>query len=225
MRIKVCGMREPQNISRLANLKPDYMGLIFYPKSKRYVESIDSKLFNTLPVAIKLTGVFVNEKIEVILQKVIDYKLSAVQLHGAESPEFCQLLKEHLLKTSTNRKVELVKAFGIDSEFDFSNLKPYDDVTDYFLFDTKTSSHGGSGLSFNWSILKQYDGRKPFFLSGGLSLANLNNILNLNLDNLYALDLNSKFETEPGIKDIESLKSAFQLIKKLKNPEKGNNRI
>ena len=108
----------------------------------------------------------------------------------------------------------------MDEGFDFSDLEPYDNVIDYFLFDTKTPMHGGSGLSFDWTILNQYKGQKPFFLSGGLSPDNLKNLIDLNLDKLYALDLNSKFELEPGLKDIESLKSAFQLIRKLKNPEK-----
>ena len=213
MRIKVCGMKDPQNISRLADLKPDYMGLIFYPKSKRYVESIDKEVLRSLPDTIRLVGVFVNEEIAVIVKKVVDYGLSAVQLHGAESPEFCRLLKESLLGSQRNSNIELIKAFGVDSAFDFADLKPYDELVDYFLFDTKTPEHGGSGLSFDWNILKKYDRRKPFFLSGGLSPANLSGLSNLNLDSLYALDLNSKFETEPGIKDIESLRSAFQLIK------------
>lgn len=215
MRIKVCGMKDPQNISQLAELKPDYMGLIFYPKSKRYVEILDNELLDSLPDAIQLTGVFVNEEIEVIIKKIVDYDLSAVQLHGAESPEFCRVLKERIVEIENTKPVELIKAFGMDEGFDFLNLEPYDNMVDYFLFDTKTPIHGGSGLSFDWNLLNQYKGQKPFFLSGGLSPDNLKNLINLNLDRLYALDLNSKFEVEPGIKDIESLKSAFQLIRKL----------
>lgn len=214
MRIKVCGMRDSENISRLAVLKPDYMGLIFYPKSKRYVENVDNDMLGALPDTVKLTGVFVNEELEVIIKNFNDFNLSAVQLHGAESPEFCRLLKERLLEGETTRQVEIIKAFGVDEGFDFSDLIPYNHVVDYFLFDTKTPSHGGSGLSFDWTILNQYDGRKPFFLSGGLSLENLDDLLNLNLEHLYALDLNSKFEIEPGMKDIKSLESAFQIIKK-----------
>ena len=220
MRVKVCGMKDPQNIRQLAELQPDYMGLIFYPKSKRYVERIDVELLDTLPETIRLTGVFVNEEMEVIIKRVIDYGLSAVQLHGAESPEFCRVLKERIVEIDHTKPVELIKAFGMDEGFDFSDLEPYDNVIDYFLFDTKSPMHGGSGFSFDWTILNQYKAQKPFFLSGGLSPDNLKNLIDLNLDKLYALDLNSKFELEPGLKDIESLKSAFQLIRKLKNPEK-----
>jgi len=223
MKIKVCGMRDPQNISQLAELKPEYMGFIFYPKSKRYVESIDKELLSSLSDTIKLTGVFVNEEIAVIIKRVIDYSLRAIQLHGAESPEFCRLLKESLLQVQTGRPIELIKAFGMEQGFNFSDLAAYDDVIDYYLFDTKTPMHGGAGFSFDWTILKQYDGRKPFFLSGGLSPDNLKALLDLNLDHLYALDLNSKFEIEPGLKDIKSLRSAFQLISKLNNPEKEQN--
>ena len=213
MKIKVCGMRNPQNILSLANLNPDYIGLIFYPESKRYVSDPDKAVLSSLPSSIKLTGVFVDEKEEEVFQKVITYGLSAVQLHGTESPLYC----ENLIKMFKNQlpavKIDLIKAFGVYSEFNFSTLEAYNDVVDYFLFDTKTSDHGGSGIVFDWTILDQYVGEKMFFLSGGLSPENVEGIFNLATKKINALDLNSKFETEPGLKNIESLKSAFQLIR------------
>jgi phosphoribosylanthranilate isomerase len=213
MKIKVCGMRNPQNILSLANLNPDYIGLIFYPESKRYVSDPDKAVLSSLPSSIKLTGVFVDEKEEEVFQKVITYGLSAVQLHGTESPLYC----ENLIKMFKNQlpavKIDLIKAFGVYSEFNFSTLEAYNDVVDYFLFDTKTSDHGGSGIVFDWTILDQYVGEKMFFLSGGLSPENVEGIFNLATKKIHALDLNSKFETEPGLKNIESLKSAFQLIR------------
>jgi phosphoribosylanthranilate isomerase len=213
MKIKVCGMRNPQNILSLANLNPDYIGLIFYPESKRYVSDPDKAVLSSLPSSIKLTGVFVDEKEEEVFQKVITYGLSAVQLHGTESPLYCENLRKMFKNQLPAVKIDLIKAFGVYSGFDFSTLKVYNDVVDYFLFDTKTSDHGGSGIVFDWTILDQYVGEKMFFLSGGLSPENVEGIFNLATKKIHALDLNSKFETEPGLKNIESLKSAFQLIR------------
>jgi phosphoribosylanthranilate isomerase len=213
MKIKVCGMRNPQNILSLANLNPDYIGLIFYPESKRYVSDPDKAVLSLLPSSIKLTGVFVDEKEEEVFQKVITYGLSAVQLHGTESPLYCENLRKMFKNQLPAVKIDLIKAFGVYSGFDFSTLEVYNDVVDYFLFDTKTSDHGGSGIVFDWTILDQYVGEKMFFLSGGLSPENVEGIFNLATKKIHALDLNSKFETEPGLKNIESLKSAFQLIR------------
>lgn len=213
MKIKVCGMRDPQNILSLAELKPDYMGLIFYPKSKRFVADPDKEILASLPGSISLTGVFVDEQEEVIIEKVINYGLSAVQLHGSESYEYCMSLRTKLNEVRPDKHIELIKAFGIYPGFDFSTLEPYNDVVDYFLFDTKTSEHGGSGIAFDWTILDQYDGEKQFFLSGGLSPENIDGLFNLVSKKIYALDLNSRFETEPGVKNIESLRSAFQFIR------------
>ncbi len=213
MKIKVCGMRDPQNILSLAKMQPDYMGLIFYPQSNRYAADPDKSILSSLPASISLTGVFVDEQEQEVIQKVFDYGLSAVQLHGAESADYCKSLKAKLKESLPAKPIELIKAFGIDSEFDFSRLEAYSEVVDYFLFDTKTSEHGGSGIAFDWSVLDEYDGEKQFFLSGGLSPDNIDSLFNLKTKKIYALDLNSRFETEPGLKNIESLRSAFQLIR------------
>ena len=206
-------MKDPQNIHSLAELKPDYMGLIFYPKSKRYIGDPDKNVLASLPASISLTGVFVDESEEKVVQKAIAFGLSAIQLHGGESPEYCRRLKIMLEECEPDKHIELIKAFGIYPEFDFSTLKTYNNVVDYFLFDTKTPEHGGSGIAFDWAILDQYEGEKQFFLSGGLGPENIKGLFNLATKKIYALDLNSRFETEPGIKNIESLRSAFQLIR------------
>ena len=197
--IKVCGMKYADNIKKLSEIKPDLMGFIFYPPSKRFVgvEFLKSDLSDINPQIIK-TAVFVNAQIHEIVEFSKMYGMQAVQLHGTESPDFCETIK--------NEGFMVLKAFGIDDSFDFNTLKPYQDVIDFFLFDTKTSLHGGSGETFNWDKINQYKLEKPFFLSGGLSLDNLASVKNINNDFFYGVDLNSKFELEPGLKEIEKLK-------------------
>ncbi len=205
LKLKICGMRDAENIKQLAMLEPDYIGFIFYPESKRYAAELDIKLLSSLPSEIKKTGVFVDSTYQDIAEKIETYKLDAVQLHGAEKPELCMKIK--------NLNVQVIKAFGIDNNFDFSNLSSYNEAIDYFLFDTKTKEHGGSGKAFDWELLNQYTLDKPYFLSGGLSIENLAEIKSINDTRLYALDLNSRFELQPGLKDIEKLTSVFNEIK------------
>lgn len=205
LKLKVCGMRDAENINRLAQLKPDYIGFIFYPQSKRYADKLESKVLQALPPSIKKTGVFVNASLEEIAEKIEQFKLDAVQLHGQETPEFCKQLKPF--------NIEIIKAFGVNNDFDFGSLENFDSVCDYFLFDTKTDMHGGSGKTFDWSILKRYTLNKPYFLSGGLSAENIREIKSINDSRLFALDLNSRFELQPGLKDIEKLTTVFNEIK------------
>ena len=207
LKIKVCGMRNPENIEQLSELKPDYIGFIFYPPSKRFVENIDKELLNKLPSELKKTGVFVNAPKDDILEKISLYNLNALQLHGSESPQFCKELKRTGL--------EIIKAFGMDEEFDFEILKSYEGFVDYFLFDTKTKLHGGSGLTFNWNLLKKYPLNIPYFLSGGLDADNISEALKLEDGRFYALDLNSRFEIEPALKDIDKLRTVFNKIKEI----------
>lgn len=214
MRIKVCGMRNPENIFALAELKPDYLGLIFYPLSKRFVGDLDKSVLGVLPKSIKLTGVFVDESLENVLEIVQKFNLSAIQLHGSESVEYCRELKRELTRTSPFIEIEIWKAFGISSSFDFETLNSFQNNVDSFLFDTKTLEHGGSGISFDWRVLSEYKLDKPFFLSGGISPENIQEVFNLNHKQLLGVDLNSKFEIEPALKDIDSLQSAFDIIRK-----------
>ena len=195
MKLKVCGMRDIENISALSDLKPEYMGFIFWASSSRYVSDSTPELNKK----IKKTGVFVDASIDYINDKIITHHLQAVQLHGSETPDYCKLIK--------NFEVEVIKAFSVKDHFDFSILTPYEEKCDFFLFDTKGSLPGGNGYTFNWSILNDYSSQKPFFLSGGIGIENMQEIrelLNTSLP-LYAIDVNSKFEISPGSKKIEAI--------------------
>ncbi|MEO8796077.1 MAG: phosphoribosylanthranilate isomerase [Daejeonella sp.] len=208
MKIKVCGMREALNLRSLAQLEPDYVGLIFYAKSNRFVANNNlTGVLHQLKKECKLTGVFVDENQKNILQKIKEFELKAVQLHGNENPEFCNSLKAESPQT------EIIKAFGVDEKFDFQSTGDYLDCVDYFLFDTKTSDHGGSGLTFNWNILEKFPFDKPYFLSGGISPDNIDEVLKIRDKRLYAVDLNSRFEISPGLKDIEKLRLTFKKIR------------
>lgn len=204
MKLKICGMKYKDNIEQVAALQPDYLGFIFYERSARH---FDSDNISEISESIKKTGVFVDEKVEYISSQIERHQLSAVQLHGYESPEVCKLLK------STH--VEVIKVFSIKDEFDFNVLEPYEAVVDYFLFDTKGKLPGGNGYTFDWNILKEYPSTKPFFLSGGIGLEQIVDIKEFKQSEAskycYAIDVNSRFEIEPGLKNIEKLKE-FKLI-------------
>ncbi len=205
VRLKICGMKYPDNILEVGSLLPDYMGFIFWEQSARY---FDGKM-PILPKSIKKTGVFVNASQEEIGSKVTQYDLQAVQLHGHESVAFCKELKEHF-----GNAIEIIKVFSIDSAFDFDQLKPFETVCDYFLFDTKGKLPGGNGTTFDWKVLENYSSKKPFFLSGGIGVDEIdlvNEILKTDLP-IYAIDVNSKFEIEPGLKNIKLLASFKQKI-------------
>lgn len=204
MKIKICGLKYPDNIQAIEALGPQYMGFIFYGRSPRFMGDLDAGALAAISPDIIKTGVFVNESAEQIEALIDKYGFSAVQLHGSESPEFAARFKG---------KVQVLKAFGVNEDFDFDQLNDYLGKVDYFLFDTKTDAHGGSGKTFNWDILNKYNLDVPFFLSGGLSLDNLDQISKITHPQFYGVDLNSKFEIEPGLKDIEKLKQAFSLIK------------
>ena len=204
MKIKVCGLRDAENIKDVAALGPDYVGFIHYEQSPRYVSNPDGAGLENLPETILKTGVFVNESSEVIEQLIQKYGLNAIQLHGNESADFAAAFKN---------KVVVLKAFGVDENFDFKQLENYAKNVDFFLFDTKTPAHGGSGVSFDWRILNSYNLDVPFFLSGGLNLDNLHEIARIKHPQFYGVDLNSRFETSPGMKDLEKLKKAFAIIK------------
>ena len=206
VKVKVCGMKYPDNITAVASLGIDYMGFIFYDQSKRYVGQSSSAYIKELDGLSKV-GVFVNASLSAILDKITEFQLNVIQLHGDESVEFCLELKE-------KSGVIILKAFGVDQNFDWIQLDPYAKVVDYFLFDTKSSSYGGTGVQFDWSLLDQYKLTTPYFLSGGLDPENIKTALERNDPRLYALDLNSKFEVEPGFKDIALLSHSINTINK-----------
>ena len=216
-------MKFTENIQQVAELQPDYLGFIFYEKSKRNFEGIIPEFSNS----IKKTGVFVNEYVEILISLVEEYRLDAIQLHGDESVEYIQELKRQFessreLKVEENKtikkqknkhyisksEVEIIKVFGIKDEFNFDVLKPYLEVVDFFLFDTKGKERGGNGTKFDWSVLEKYPFDKPFFLSGGIGLNDVEEVQKIMKSDLsiYALDVNSKFESKPGVKKIEALK-------------------
>lgn len=227
MKLKICGMKYQDNIAAVANLQPDYLGFIFHEDSPRHFKLNTSP---QLPKQIKKVGVFVNKPIDYIIDKIEEHQLSAVQLHGHESPDFCKKLMKHChsefiseshdeiqkqhfgkLSVSINhdKKIEIIKVFSIKDKFDFSVLQSYEDVCDYFLFDTKGKHPGGNGYMFDWNVLNDYPSTKPFFLSGGIGLNEIDNISafkkNTASKYCYAIDVNSKFEIEPGLKNINEL--------------------
>jgi phosphoribosylanthranilate isomerase len=204
MKIKVCGLKYPDNIKAVTDLAPDYVGFIYYNRSPRFVGGIIAGGLTSLPSQIIKTAVFVDEDQQEINRLIDEVGFDAIQLHGEESAEFTNQFRD---------KVQVMKAFGLDEDFDFDQLNAYVGKVDYFLFDTKTDAHGGSGKTFNWSVLDNYKLEVPFFLSGGLSLDNLEQVAKIKHPQFYGVDLNSRFETAPGLKDIEKLKQAFSLLK------------
>ncbi len=204
MKIKVCGMKEPENIKALAELKPDCMGFICYDLSPRYIADLQAEVLASLPGSICKTAVFVNEEAANIDDLINQMGFNAVQLHGSESPTFCQSLRG---------KVTVLKAFGVDDDFDFAQLNDYAGHVDYFMFDTKTIGHGGSGKTFNWDILAKYQLNVPFFICGGLSPENIASVKEIKHPAFYGVDLNSRFEIKAGLKNIDQLRNAFNILR------------
>ena len=198
-------MRSPSNIRELVLLKPDYIGFIFYPKSKRFIgDQISDEISSLIPVYIQKVGVFVDEPFDSLLEKFKSNRLDLAQLHGSEIPGYCKRLKM--------LGIPLIKVFSISNDFDFELVKPYDPWCDYYLFDTAGELPGGSGLKFDWEKLDQYSGEKPFFLSGGIKPTDADKIKQLSHNMLYAVDVNSGFELEPGLKDIPKLKTFMEKV-------------
>ena len=197
-------MKHPDNISDLNKLPIDFMGMIFYGKSPRYIDNL-----NPEEVRIKggkeWVGVFVNANETHIMQMVNKYKLDLVQLHGNESPEFCKKL---------NETMPVIKAFSIADASDFEQTKAYEGLWGYFLFDTKTPQYGGSGQKFDWQILEEYIGNVPFLLSGGISVEDAEAIKKIKHPRFEGIDLNSRFEIKPGLKDINLLQQFIKNIRK-----------
>ena len=195
-------MREAENIREVEQLKVDMIGFIFYPKSPRCLYELPAYM----PVKAKRVGVFVNEdkkEIEIFADR---FSLDYIQLHGNESPEYCHSLRATGLR--------LIKAFSIARRKDFENIGTYEESCDYFLFDTKCNGYGGSGKQFDWSVLTSYKGNTPFLLSGGINPDSADAIVNFRHPRLAGIDLNSGFETEPGMKDADKIKTFIDKIKK-----------
>jgi phosphoribosylanthranilate isomerase len=204
MKLKVCGMKYHDNILKVATLKPDYMGFIFYEKSLRYVSDSIPELSNK----IKKVGVFVDTSIETIKKNIENFSLNAVQLHGHETPEFCQKL--------CDQNIEIIKVFSIKNTFDFNQLEVFEPYVNYFLFDTKGPNPGGNGYCFNWNILQNYSSKTPYFLSGGIGLEEIESLNQFKnsaaAKQCYAIDVNSKFEIKPAYKDSIKLKKFIETL-------------
>ena len=203
-------MKYLDNILEVSQLLPDYLGFIFYEKSARF---FDGEMPN-IPKSIKKVGVFVDASLAEIIEKIKKYQLDVIQLHGNETIAFCQNLK--ILN------VEIIKVFSVDEDFDFTAVKDFESVCDFFLFDTKGKLPGGNGIAFNWQILEQYHSSKPFFISGGIGIEEIEKIVaslqcNDATEKLpnYAIDKNSKFEVKPGLKNMDTVRIARKLSLKI----------
>ncbi len=197
IKLKVCGMRDPENIREVARLAPDFMGFIFYEPSPRFVGN-DFRVPSDIPATTRRVGVFVNESTDGILRRVKEHDLHFVQLHGEETAAQCGELKR--------AGVGVIKVFSVDEDMDFSATAEYASAVDYFLFDTKGKLYGGNARRFDWKVLSRYDQKVPFFLSGGIAPEHIDEINQLEGYNLVAIDVNSGVEVTPAHKDIARIK-------------------
>lgn len=206
MKWKVCGMRDEQNINEVLQLQPDWMGFIFYDKSPRYVlGELSPDFLCNWPHSTKKVGVFVNPSIDWLLEQAVTFKLDIVQIHGASfSDSFYKELKKVNL--------EVIQVVGVEENIDFDELARREDLVDYFLFDTKSSSHGGTGKSFDWNLLSAYPLSKPFLLAGGISLENFEYLPNWQHVPFWGIDVNSRFEDSPAYKNKAALAVLTQKI-------------
>lgn len=198
MIIKVCGMRDSENIIQLSKLPIDYMGFIFYEKSLRFAESVLSvDVAKQIPFIIKKVGVFVNSEFSYIKEMVDKFKLQVVQLHGDESVKLCKELK--------SQGLEVWKAFQMGKKKNLDKVLEFDNVCDKFVFDTPSVAYGGSGQKFDWQLLGDYNGNTPFLLSGGIGPADLDKVMEVNHPKFIGIDINSRFESAPAMKKISLL--------------------
>lgn len=206
MNLKVCGMTDFEQLKTLEEFGIEFAGLIFYEGSKRFVSNkLEDQKSQIRNLQIKRVGVFVNARTEDIKEKVKEYGLSYVQLHGDESPEFCEEIKKF---------IPVIKAVRINDETKLLNeLRDYEEACDYFLFDTDSKHYGGTGKKFDWQILESVAIAKPFFLSGGIGLQDVAEINAFDHPMFYAIDINSKFEISHGIKDLKQVEAFIQNLK------------
>ena len=201
LKLKICGLRNSENIREISALQPDFQGFIYYAKSPRFVG--DDFVMPTSTT--KRVGVFVNESAEKIMEIAKRDKLDLVQLHGGEPPALAKALVE--------AGGLVMKVFSVDKDFDFNSVKAFVPYSQYFLFDTKTQGYGGSGKTFDWTLLNQYTNSTPFFLSGGLSPENIREVSQIKNPSFYGVDVNSGVEDLPGLKNISKLKELISILK------------
>ncbi|MBN1415060.1 MAG: phosphoribosylanthranilate isomerase [Bacteroidales bacterium] len=208
MKVKVCGLKNRQNIREIVACKPDFLGFIFYRQSVRFVgEKFDSRLLRRIPPYINKVGVFVNENPDTIMRLVESYNLDFVQLHGDEDPASVAVIKA--------KRIGVIKSFRVDKNMDFVITEPYLPLCEYFLFDTRSELYGGTGEKFNWKVMEEFRYTKPFFLSGGILPEDIAAISALKHASLFAVDINSGFEISPGIKDVFKICEFIKDVKKI----------
>lgn len=215
MLVKICGMKDPENVREIAGLQPDMMGFIFYSRSPRYAGDLKPGALQNLSSRIKRVGVFVNETSDQILEVAQLYNLSMIQLHGDEKPELCKTLRRHGL--------QIIKAISIQDPEDFRIAANYQEDCDYLLFDTKSNRYGGTGKAFNWDLLYNYHSTCPFLLSGGISAQNAGQLKQINHPRFAGVDLNSCFELSPGYKNRELLDNFLQTFNSVKGRASSTN--
>ena len=210
MIIKVCGMREPENIRAVEATGTDWMGFIFFPKSPRFVENVP----DYLPQQSKRVGVFVNASIDEIVEKIKPFQLQLIQLHGRETPAFCRELRQRI-----PADMKIIKMIPIATRNDIQMADSYTNDVDYFLFEsgipTNGGSYGGSGQQFDWSILQRYQGSVPFLLTGGIGKEDAEQIAHFHHPQFSGIDLNSRFETAPALKDTKKIRAFVDKIRNL----------
>ena len=216
MKIKVCGMRDGENIRQVSELGVDYIGMIFWEKSPRNVTMIPTHA-GIIPDTTRLVGnrettscyqrvgIFVDEMAQNIITRVVNFKLDVIQLHGHEEPTLIRNLRS-TIDPDLHPGIQIWKAISIVDRDSVAICKHYEDCVDAFVFDTKCTCVGGSGKQFDWSVLDGYDGEKPFLLSGGIGPDDAARIRDFKHPKMMGIDLNSRFETEPGMKNVELLK-------------------
>ena len=205
MIVKVCGMRDTENIRQIDEIRGvDWMGFIFYPRSPRNVSSVP----NFLPQHCKRVGVFVNSSIEEIAKRVDEFWLDIVQLHGNENPGYI-----FNLRNAIGENVKIIKMIQIETEDDIRHTEQYEGLADYFLFETRCKGYGGSGKQFDWDILQQYNGNVPFLITGGIGSDDADKVLSFSHPKFIGIDLNSRFELSPAIKDSTLIDKFIKQIK------------
>lgn len=204
LKVKICGLTQAANVAAVSELHPDYLGFIFYSPSPRYISQVSAELIKYVPLPLKTVGVVVNEDFQTTKSLIQQHQLKAIQLHGQENPDFCAAIKAE--------NIEVIKAFGVHDSFDFSKLDAYQSVVDYFLFDTQSAGHGGSGKRFDWTLLEKYHLDKPYFLSGGIGPEHAQQIKQITDERLYAIDLNSRFEVQAGLKNVDELEEFLEKL-------------
>jgi len=203
IKLKVCGMKDADNILKVSALNVDYMGFIFHENSSRFV-SYDFKIPEGLSPTLKRVGVFVNHSVDFVSNAMNGNHLHYAQLHGDESVQYCKELKA--------RGIQIIKVFRVDKDFDFVNTMHFETVADFFLFDTKGKLYGGNSIPFDWTLLNQYNQAVPFFLSGGIQRESVEGLKNLLSLNIHAIDVNSGVEDKPGFKNVNKVSAIINQL-------------